>query len=84
VRAVKERYDEALEAIRCPVTLVWGDDDNVVPITVARSAASRLEGAKLVVCPGAGHLTPLSAPAALRGAVDERLVERGSRRSDES
>jgi len=79
VRAVNERYDDVLEAIRCPVTLVWGDDDSVVPIMVARSATVNLENAQLVVCPGAGHLTPLSAPAALRGAVDERLAERGSR-----
>jgi pimeloyl-ACP methyl ester carboxylesterase len=79
VRAVNERYDDVLEVIRCPVTLVWGDDDGVVPITVARLAVDDLEDAHLVVCPGAGHLTPLSAPGVLRDAVVDRLAQRGSR-----
>jgi pimeloyl-ACP methyl ester carboxylesterase len=79
VRTVNERYDDVLEVIRCPVTLVWGDDDDVVPITVARLAVDDLADAHVVVCPGAGHLTPLSAPAALREAVVDRLAQRGSR-----
>ncbi|HEY7948876.1 MAG TPA: alpha/beta hydrolase [Acidimicrobiales bacterium] len=74
VRMVNERYDESLAAIRCPVELVWGDDDREVPVAVARSLLAALPGATLSLCPGAGHLTPLSAPAALRSAVDRALA----------
>jgi pimeloyl-ACP methyl ester carboxylesterase len=70
VRLVNESYEESLAAIRCPVELVWGDDDPEVPLSVARGLAERLAGARLTLCPGAGHLTPLSAPAELRAAVD--------------
>jgi len=69
VRTLAETYDEVLGAITVPVTLVWGDDDAEVPLGVGEWAAERLAQAELVVCPGAGHLTPLTAPAVLRRAV---------------
>jgi pimeloyl-ACP methyl ester carboxylesterase len=73
VRVVGEDYDEALAAVRCPVSLVWGDDDTAAPLGMARAATGRLADAELTVEPGAGHLTPLTVPATLRRAVMERL-----------
>jgi pimeloyl-ACP methyl ester carboxylesterase len=73
VRLLAERYDEQLSAVRCGVELVWGDDDAEVPISVAEAAASALPGAVLTICPGAGHLTPLTVPDSLRQAVDRAL-----------
>lgn len=69
VRLVNETYEAQLAAITCPVELVWGDDDADVPVAVAEAARSRLAQATLTVVPGAGHLTPLTAPDALRDAV---------------
>lgn len=76
VRVVNERYDDALSAIRCPITLLWGDDDSVAPVEMARVVAGKLDDARLIVLPGAGHLTPLSVPAALHDALVERLDQR--------
>jgi len=76
VRLVNERYDDQLAALRCPVELVWGDDDAEAPLAVARSIADRVRGSVLTVCPGAGHLTPLTVPAHLRAAVDRALARR--------
>ena len=73
VRRLAERYDDALAAVRCPVSLVWGDDDTAAPLSLARAAAARLADAELTVEPGAGHLTPLTVPATLRRVVVERL-----------
>jgi pimeloyl-ACP methyl ester carboxylesterase len=73
VRVVSERYDEQLAAVSCPVELVWGDDDTAAPLSVAEALVTRLPGANLVVCPGAGHLTPVTVPGALRQAVDRCL-----------
>ena len=75
VKTLAERYDDALAAIECPVRLVWGDDDAEVPLAVAEAVVGRLDRCELTVCPGAGHLTPLSAPQALRRAVLESLDE---------
>jgi len=72
VRLVNERYDGELARLAeaaLPVALVWGSDDADVPLAVAEGLVARLPGATLTVCPGAGHLTPLTAPAALRTAV---------------
>ncbi|MDQ1445766.1 MAG: hypothetical protein QOI20_2230, partial [Acidimicrobiaceae bacterium] len=74
VRVVNESYDHDLGALRCPVELVWGDDDTEAPLAVAQAAAALVgDRAVLTVVEGAGHLTPLSAPDALRAAVSRHL-----------
>ncbi len=79
-RQVQETYEQQLDAIAVPVTMVWGEDDATVPLAVATAALVRLrdgragERAELVVCPGAGHLLPLTAPGALRRAVERHLA----------
>jgi pimeloyl-ACP methyl ester carboxylesterase len=78
-RVVVESYEAQLDAVSCPVTLVWGENDATVPVAIAESALVRLHNAKacgdadLVVLPGAGHLVPLSSPGALREAVERRI-----------
>ena len=67
-------YDEALGAITCPVELVWGDDDTAAPLVVAERAASMMADAHLTVVPGAGHMTPQTAPEALTAAIRRRMA----------
>jgi pimeloyl-ACP methyl ester carboxylesterase len=70
VRLVNERYDEDMARLEGPVELVWGERDTEVPVEVARAAADLLDGrANLTLCPGAGHLTPIEVPGALRQAL---------------
>ena len=38
VRVVGESYEEELSAVACPVHLVWGAEDRVVPVAVAERA----------------------------------------------
>ncbi len=73
VKLVNETYDEIIPTISCPVTLVWGEDDDVAPISVARSVLDKFPRATLVELPRAGHLTPLTIPTALRDAVSALL-----------
>lgn len=78
-RVVAESYEAQLDVLRCPVTLVWGDDDMTAPLLVAEAAVARLRDGRiadveLVVLPGAGHLVPLRAPGALREAVGRRFA----------
>lgn len=74
VHTVGESYEADLDALACPVHLVWGDDDTTVPLAVAEAVAARVASADLTVCPGAGHLVPLTAPGTLRSVV-ERCLE---------
>jgi pimeloyl-ACP methyl ester carboxylesterase len=73
VRVLAERYEQQLASLSCPVELVWGDDDNEVPLAVAEALVKMVPQAVLTVCPGAGHLTPLTVPERLREAVDRVL-----------
>lgn len=74
VRLVNENYAESLAALECPVQLVWGERDTDVPLAVADGICERVPQAGLMVCNGAGHLTPLECPADLRAAVERALA----------
>lgn len=79
VAVVNESYEEELGRIRVPVRLLWGGDDSEVPVAIARRAAEILAQSggrvELEVLEGVGHHVPLSAPAALAGAVTAMLSE---------
>jgi pimeloyl-ACP methyl ester carboxylesterase len=75
VTLVAEEYSGVLSRVRCPVELVWGDDDTEAPLRVAEQVRAALpSGAHLVVCEGAGHMTPATAPGELRAALDRLLT----------
>ena len=76
VHLVHETYEEQLKQIAAPVELVWGDDDTAAPLLVAHRAAELLAHPSMTVLPGAGHLTPLTAPDELRHAIMRLLPER--------
>ncbi len=75
VRLLAEEYSESMAAVRCPVELLWGEDDTEVPVEVAVRATPVFPSARLVVLPGIGHLLPTEAPTELRRAVLGREVE---------
>ena len=66
VRLLAEQYAESMSAIRCPVDLVWGEQDTEVPLEVAVRAQPMFPSATLVTLPGVGHLVPTEAPRELR------------------
>ncbi len=70
VRVVNETYERQLAAIAAPVELVWGADDDAVPVEVAERAAGLLSHGKLTVVPGVGHFLPVRRPDALREAIE--------------
>jgi pimeloyl-ACP methyl ester carboxylesterase len=69
VRSVNETYGDQLDAVRCPVHLIWGADDTAAPPGMAERALARLSDGDLAVYPGVGHMTPLLIPGVLRDAV---------------
>lgn len=64
-----------LGGIRAPTTIVWGQQDPVMPVSVARQLQSAIPGATLSVVPGVGHFTPEEAPRQVADAV-AALLER--------
>jgi pimeloyl-ACP methyl ester carboxylesterase len=78
-RVMWERnYDLTLERwlhrARMPALLVWGREDQVVPVEQAEVWTRRLPNARLEVLPGAGHLVLQEDPRAVE-AIKEFLVQ---------
>jgi pimeloyl-ACP methyl ester carboxylesterase len=66
-----ERSDgeAALKALRVPLLIICGETDQITPVAGHRAMAATLDGAHLVVVPGAGHMTPMEAPRPVNGAL---------------
>jgi pimeloyl-ACP methyl ester carboxylesterase len=73
VKVLAESYEDELRSLSCPVELVVGANDDVTPPAIAEVAAGLLASARVEVVPGAGHMTPLEVPGALRAAVARLL-----------
>lgn len=70
VANVNESYEDELATIVAPVTLLWGERDDVTPDDVATRASAVLSATHtLVSLPGVGHLLPSEAPADLANTV---------------
>jgi pimeloyl-ACP methyl ester carboxylesterase len=53
---------DRLAEIRCPTLLVWGENDQVLPLEQAQQALRHLIAGQLVVLPGCGHAPQLECP----------------------
>ena len=60
---------ELLPNIRVPALLVWGDADARSPMNVAHQLRDAIPGARLVVIPGAGHVSNLAGSAQFNAEV---------------
>jgi pimeloyl-ACP methyl ester carboxylesterase len=62
---------DLLPRIAVPTLLVWGELDARSPLTVARQFEEAIPEARLVVIPGAGHLSNLERPDLVNLTVRE-------------
>ena len=62
---------DLLPRIAVPTLLIWGELDARSPLTVARQFEDAIPDARLVVIPGAGHVSNLEQPEPFNDAVRE-------------
>jgi pimeloyl-ACP methyl ester carboxylesterase len=55
-RSMRTTTKEALAGINVPVMIMWGEDDNLIPVSSARWFAEAIPTAKLVIYPKVGHI----------------------------
>jgi len=69
--ALKTRPDSTplLASIACPVLVIAGDEDAIIPVSEADTMARAIAGARSVVLPRIGHLANLEQPAAWNAAL---------------
>ena len=72
---------QELEAVRCPVLVLWGAEDVQLPLDDAFEYARRLR-APLRVIPGCGHLLIGERPDSCAHAIDDFLRDGGLERHD--
>jgi pimeloyl-ACP methyl ester carboxylesterase len=68
---------ERLPGIRCPVLVITGTEDVIIPAKNARLLAKRIPGARCLQIPGAGHGLQYQCPEVLGSAIISFLT--GSR-----
>ena len=74
VISVNESYADELTRLRSPVTMLWGENDNEVPVAIAEQASALLSAPhSLRVLAGVGHMVPTDAPDELLRSVVEAL-----------
>lgn len=76
IRALLARPDAGplLPRIRCPALLLTGSHDAWSPPAQHQAMADAIPGARLVVVPDCGHMSPMEAPASVRAALDDWLA----------
>jgi len=79
--ATTQRPDsrELLPLIQCTTLVLVGDSDQLTPPSVAEEIAAGIKGARLIVVPECGHLSPLERP----DTVTQALVDWMSAASDD-
>jgi pimeloyl-ACP methyl ester carboxylesterase len=73
IAQMDQRYTDEVEAqyaqIRCPTRILWGEDDQWIPLERGRHLASLIPEARFQPVPNAGHLMQEDAPEAIVAAV---------------
>jgi pimeloyl-ACP methyl ester carboxylesterase len=73
LQAGGERLDDVIGGIAAPTLIVWGEQDEMIPLSVGQRLHQLLPGSKLEVIPQCGHLPALEKPAELARCVLEFL-----------
>jgi 3-oxoadipate enol-lactonase len=63
-----------LSRVNCPALILVGSEDEVTPETSARAMEKGIDRSRVVVLPGAGHLSNLESPDAFSRAVSDFLA----------
>lgn len=80
IAQMDQRYTDEIEPryreIRCPVRIIWGEQDGWIPVERGRELAKRIPRSTLSIVPEAGHLVQEDAPEAIVAALLGDLASR--------
>jgi 3-oxoadipate enol-lactonase len=62
-----------LPLIDVPTLILVGEEDRITPVADSQKMAEAIPGAKLVIIPQAGHMSPMENPEAVNAAIREFL-----------
>jgi pimeloyl-ACP methyl ester carboxylesterase len=70
---VREDLVSCMESIQDPCLLVWGENDRITPLWIARRMNTVIGGSQLVVIPDIGHGVPFQQPHRFVEAIENFL-----------
>jgi pimeloyl-ACP methyl ester carboxylesterase len=76
-----QEYRRQIQSITCPVLLLHGACDRLIPATAARAFAKAHQDCSLVILPGVGHLPQLEASQDCAAAISQWFRRAGGRRA---
>ena len=68
-----DEIGDLLGPMDCPVTVLWGEEDDWIPFAKGRELAGKIAGGNMTPVPGAGHLVQEDRPEALVAAVLKQI-----------
>jgi pimeloyl-ACP methyl ester carboxylesterase len=74
-----QAYRRSINAVSCPVLLLHGSADRLVPVTAAAGAARAHPAWSVVIMSGVGHAPQLEAPAECAAEIGRWLAAKGPR-----
>ena len=82
IAQMDQRYTDEIESrygeMRCPVRIIWGEQDAWIPVERGRELTRRITGSTLRIVPDAGHLVQEDAPEAVVAALLGDLARKTS------
>ena len=77
IAQMDQRFTDEVEgmyaAMDCPVSVLWGEEDDWIPVAKGRELASRLSDRPMIPVPSAGHLVQEDAPETIVAAILQRI-----------
>jgi pimeloyl-ACP methyl ester carboxylesterase len=73
--AERESRDELLKSIDVPTILIFGEEDSVTDLNVARSMQNRISNSDLFIIKNAGHYSNLEQPEQFNSVLLNFLTE---------
>lgn len=73
--AKRDNLLKLLPQIKCPVLLLWGEDDSVTTMDVAETFQKHIPNAKLVTVKNCGHAPMIEYPEWFAGEIEKFLQE---------
>ena len=64
---------ERLSSIQVPTSLIWGQQDPVIPLAIGRRLQQAIPGATIEIVSGVKHFTPEEAPRPVADAIESLL-----------
>lgn len=71
-KSLSER-PEGFRQLSMPLTLVWGQEDAITPLSQAQTLQRLVAGSRLLVLPGVGHIPQIEDPALFNMSMTEAL-----------